>query len=69
MRDILRAKRYAYRTEVSYVNWMPGYILLHNNCYPQDIAESEVEAILTHLAAQDNVADNCLRGKTIIKTL
>jgi site-specific recombinase XerD len=56
VRDSLRVKHYAYRTEESYVQWIQRYILFHNKRHPKDMAESEVQAFLTHLAVEGNVA-------------
>jgi site-specific recombinase XerD len=52
----MRVKHYAYRTEKSYVQWICRYILSHNKRHPNEMAEPEVEAFLTHLAVQKNVA-------------
>jgi integron integrase len=54
--DALRVKHYAYRTEQSYLDWIRRYILFHNKRHPKDMAEPEVEAFLTHLAVEGNVA-------------
>jgi integron integrase len=56
VREALRVKHYAYRTEESYLQWIRRYILFHNKRHPKDMAEPEVQAFLTHLAVHDNVA-------------
>lgn len=56
VRDALRVKHYAYRTEESYIQWIRRYILFHDKRHPKDMAEAEVEAFLTHLAVDENVA-------------
>ena len=56
VRESLRVKHYAYRTEESYVQWIRRYILFHNKRHPKEMAEPEVQAFLTHLAVKDNVA-------------
>jgi integron integrase len=56
VRDALRVKHYAYRTEESYVQWIRRYILFHSKRHPKDMAEPEVQAFLTHLAVEGNVA-------------
>jgi integron integrase len=56
VRDALRVKHYAYNTEESYVQWIRRYILFHNKRHPKDMAEPEVQAFLTHLAVEGNVA-------------
>ncbi|MGB8699297.1 MAG: phage integrase N-terminal SAM-like domain-containing protein [Thermosynechococcaceae cyanobacterium] len=50
MRDTLRNKHYAYRTEESYIQWIYRYILFHNKRHPKDMAEAE--AFLNHLAVE-----------------
>jgi len=56
VREALRVKHYAYRTEESYVQWIRRYILFHDKRHPKDMGATEVEAFLTHLALQGNVA-------------
>ena len=55
VRDVLRTKHYAYRTEQSYVDWIRRFILFHNKCHSQEMKEA-VEAFLTHLAVEDHVS-------------
>ncbi len=62
VRDTLRVKHYAYRTEESYVQWIRRYILFHSKRHPKDMAEPEVQAFLTHLAVEGNVAMVFLRS-------
>lgn len=38
------------------MQWIRRYILFHNKRHPKDMAEAEVEAFLTHLAVEGNVA-------------
>jgi site-specific recombinase XerD len=56
VRDVLRLKHYAYRTEQAYVDWITRYILFHGKRHPQDMGRAEVQAFLTHLAVEKNVA-------------
>jgi integron integrase len=56
VRDALRLKHYSYRTEQAYVDWITRYILFHDKRHPQDMGRAEVQAFLTHLAAERNVA-------------
>jgi len=56
VRDALRLKHYAYRTEQAYVDWITRYILFHNKRHPTDMGRPEVQAFLTHLAVEKNVA-------------
>ena len=56
MRAVLRTKHYSYHTEKAYVFWIRRYILFHGKRHPEELAESEVEAFLTHLAMEHKVA-------------
>jgi len=56
VRDAIRLKHYSYRTEQTYVGWIRRYILFHNKRHPKDMGAPEVEAFLTHLAVEGNVA-------------
>ena len=56
VRQTLRVKHYAYRTEQSYLQWIYRFILFHDKRHPKDMAEPEVQAFLTHLAVTRNVA-------------
>jgi len=56
IRQIMRVQHYAIRTEQSYVNWIRRYILFHDKKHPQDMAEPEVAAFLTHLSVNRNVS-------------
>ncbi|NJM74486.1 MAG: integron integrase [Acaryochloridaceae cyanobacterium RU_4_10] len=56
LRDVLRLKHYAYRTEQSYVDWVYRFIIFHNKRHPKDMGVPEIEAFLTHLAVQRKVA-------------
>ncbi len=56
VRQAIRLKRYSYRTEQTYVNWIVRYILFHNKRHPREMGVTEVEAFLSHLAVVDNVA-------------
>lgn len=56
LRDALRVKHYAYRTEESYVDWVKRFILFHDKRHPETMGEPEIAAFLTHLAVQRRVA-------------
>jgi site-specific recombinase XerD len=56
VRDAIRVKHYSIRTEEAYVNWIKRYILFYNKRHPQEMGVSEIEAFLTHLAVDQNVA-------------
>ena len=50
VRDAIRLKHYAIRTEEAYVNWIRRFILFHGKRHPKDMGGKEIEAFLTHLA-------------------
>jgi integron integrase len=54
--DALRTKHYSLRTEKTYVDWIRRYILFHNKRHPREMGAAEVQAFITHLATQANVA-------------
>lgn len=56
VRDAIRRKHYAYRTENSYVSWIKQFILFHDKRHPQEMGAAEVEAFLTYLAQKRHVS-------------
>ena len=56
VRDVLRLKHYAIRTEEAYTDWIRRFILFHNKRHPRDMGAEEITAFLTHLAVEQNVA-------------
>ena len=56
VRERLRVKHYSIRTESAYLDWIKRFILFHNKRHPLEMASTEVEAFLTHLAVERNVA-------------
>jgi len=56
VRDRIRVKHYSIRTETQYVQWVRRFILFHGKKHPRDMGAPEVEAFLTHLAVEGNVA-------------
>lgn len=56
VRDAIRLKHYAYRTEETYVQWIRRFILFHHKRHPREMGAEEIEAFLTHLAVQQHVA-------------
>ena len=55
-REILRVKHYSIRTEQAYIGWMYRYIIFHNKRHPKDMGVPEIEAFLSYLAVEGNVA-------------
>jgi len=56
VRDRLRVKHYSLRTETQYIQWVRRFILFHGKRHPRDMGATEVEAFLTHLAVEGQVA-------------
>ncbi len=56
MRGAIRLRNYSYRTEQSYLHWAKRFILFHKKRHPAEMGQAEVEAFLTHLAVEGNVA-------------
>lgn len=51
-----RLLHYSKRTEAAYVDWAKRFILFHNKRHPREMGAAEIEAFLTHLAVERNVA-------------
>jgi integron integrase len=47
---------YSLRTEQAYVHWVRAFIRFHGLRHPAELAGAEVDAFLTHLAVERNVA-------------
>jgi integron integrase len=56
VRDVIRLKHYSIRTEQAYVDWIKRFIFFHDKRHPQEMGGAEIEAFLTHLAVERNVA-------------
>jgi site-specific recombinase XerD len=56
VRRVIRACRYNLRTEEQYVHWVRSYVRFHRMRHPREMGAAEVEAYLTHLAADRRVA-------------
>ena len=56
VRNKIRLKHYSIRTEEAYVFWIKRYIYFHNKRHPKDMGRTEIEAFLTDLAVNGEVA-------------
>lgn len=56
LRQQIRLRHYSYRTELTYVGWVKRFILFHEKKHPASMGGPEVEAWLSHLATERNVA-------------
>ena len=58
VRDVIRRLHYSIRTEQAYVDWIRRFILFHGKRPPAEIEAVKVEAFLTHLAVQGQIASS-----------
>jgi len=56
MREVMRRKQYAAQTEKTYVHWVERYIRYHGMRHPREMGAGEVQAFLTHLSVEGEVA-------------
>ena len=56
VREVLRVKHYALRTEEVYVLWIKRYIFFHQKRHPRDMGAAEVQAFLSDLAVTQKVS-------------
>ena len=56
LRQALRSRHYARRTEQTYCQWVRRFIHFHNIRHPAEMAEPEINAFLTHLAVKEKVS-------------
>ena len=56
VRHQTRLRHYSYRTEQAYLGWVRRYIIFHDRRHPASMGAAEVEAFLSHLASERNVA-------------
>jgi integron integrase len=60
IRQVLRTKRYSYRTEQCYVAWVEHFLRFHRGQdgwrHPTDMGATDVEAFLTYLAVERHVS-------------
>lgn len=56
VRQAIRARHYSQRTEEAYVAWIKRFIFFHKVRHPQEMAEPEINAFLSHLAVKEQVS-------------
>lgn len=56
VRQVLRVKHYALRTEDCYVQWITRFIHFHRKRHPREMGAAEVEQFLTDLAVNGRVS-------------
>ena len=55
-REALRSRHYSRRTEETYCHWVKRFIFFHHVRHPAEMAESEINALLTNLAVKERVS-------------
>jgi len=61
LRERLRMLHYSLRTEEAYLHWCKAFIRFHGRRHPGEMGGPEVEAFLTHLAAERGLAPSSHR--------
>lgn len=56
VRDAMRTKHYAYRTEKTYLHWIRNYVRFLRPVHPRDAGSDGVKQFLTYLATEKNVS-------------
>lgn len=56
LRQACRVRHFSIRTEDAYADWVERFIRFHDIRHPDTMAEPQVNAFLTHLAVERNVA-------------
>jgi len=56
VRERIRVLHYSRSTEKTYAHWIKCFILHHHKRHPRDMGATEVEAFLSHLATDREVA-------------
>ena len=56
VRSRIRTRHYSLRTEQAYTHWIKRYIFFHDKRHPVEMGAAEVEAFLTSLAVERQVA-------------
>ncbi len=58
IRDDMRLRGYALKTEKTYLTWIKAYIRFHRNRHPQEMGSDEIKSFLSWLAVDRHVAVN-----------
>ncbi len=58
VRETLRLKHYAYRTEQTYMHWIRRFVQYHHGRKPSSMGAAEIHAFLSHLAVNLDVASS-----------
>jgi len=58
VREKMRTRHLAYRTEQAYLQWIRRYIAFHKRRHPKNLGAAEVEQFLTYLAVNRKVSSS-----------
>lgn len=64
VRNLIRTRHYSIRTEEAYIYWIKHYILFHGKQHPAGLGPDDINAFLSHLAVDRNVAASTQRQAT-----
>ena len=64
VRNLIRTRHYSIRTEEAYTYWIKHYIIFHGKQHPAGLGPDEINAFLSHLAVDRNVASSTQRQAT-----
>lgn len=56
--DAIKVKHYSSRTGETYIYWIRRFILYHHKRHPKEMSVPEVQAFMTHLAADKNFSSS-----------
>lgn len=56
LREAIRLRGYSIRTEKAYLHWYERFVRFHKLRHPATMGAPEVEAFLSHLAANEQVS-------------
>ncbi len=56
VREAIRVRHYSRRTEKTYCDWVKRFIYFHKLRHPAEMAETEINSFLTHLATREKVS-------------
>ena len=56
VKQVMRVRHYALRTEECYAQWIKRFILFHGKRHPRDMGAAELELFLTDLAVNGHVS-------------
>ena len=58
VREEIRIRHYAYKTEKTYIHWIVRYVRFHHMRHPSEMGAAEITRFLTHLAVGRHVAES-----------